>query len=566
MRRGALRGAVDAMTALVLALAACVHHAGEPAARARGMEAARSTAEALNAALVPRRIALVVGIDNYDDPAFPPLAHAVHDAELLAGVLRDPEGGGFDRVEVLSGGPTRGAVLRQLQALGRDLRREDVLIVYFSGHGTRVPDAEAESQRRYLLQSNSRAADLETTAIELEALQAWFSGLPPARKALIVDACFNGDGKSVVRPAHRDVPVRETFGPIATVLAGGEAHLFATSPGRPALEDDQLGHGVYSYFLIEALSWAFSEADRDDDGVVTAWEAHDHARTHTLERTDGVQVPEASLRVVGIADLVLAGRPGPRSRRDRALVYLYPPPSHPLSGATLWVDGRARGSIPGTVAVDAGRHHLSIENDEGALIAEGHAKLAAGRPYRAEELARILRGPRLGVGLRPTVLRNPSGLHGTLGPVGRSLEAHGYLRDDAAPGRGALVGLRASVGAARGAADSESGGRFLGEAALAVGAQRDGRFFRARFGWSLGVAWAPPPGSRAPDAAVRRSELGWVYLTTGPEVTVGWVLGENLSLGLHGRLTPTWIDADGDGRPRPELLGAIAFGPEFVLR
>lgn len=548
---------------------ACLHRAPEPMLRQRGVVPARSTTDALNAALAPRRVALLVGIDTYEDTAFPTLRHAAHDAEALAGVLRDPMGGGFDEIELLSGGPNRERVVRSLQSLARELRREDVVIVYFSGHGTRV--RADGTTRRYLLQGDSRAADLETTALDLEALQQWFSGLPAARKGLIVDACFNGDGKSVVRPAGRDLPVPETFAPPTTVLGMGEAHLFATSPGRPALEDDQLAHGVYSYFMIEALSWGFRDADRDADGLVTAWEAHDYARSRVMERTSGVQVPEASFRVVGMADLVLTGHPRSRTQRDQALVYLYPPPSHPLSGATLSIDGRPRGSIPGTVAVPPGRHHVALADAAGNLVAQGHLTLSSGRPYRAEDLQRLLRGPSLGIGVRPRLVGNPSqGLAPALGNVVQGVELHTYVRDAEAPGRGAVLGVGLGLGTASRVVDGSIDARVVGDLSLFAGVQRDWRRLRLRVGATVGATWLPadahdpPPRGAGPHASP--SEAGWVFLSGGPDLTLGLVASETWSFGLQARLALTSIDADGDGSATAEAFTSVSVGPEWVIR
>lgn len=551
---------------LLALLVGCVPHA--PVQHPRGLEPARSTSDALNAALNPRRVALLVGVDAYDDATFPALAHAGHDADLLAGVLQDPAAGGFDEVTLLAAGPTRAAVLDALRALRRDLRREDVLLVYFSGHGTQVPDGD--QAKRFLLQRDSRASDLETSALELEALQSWFSALAPARKVLIVDACFSGDGKSVVRPSTRQISDPETLTPSAASLGPGEAHLFATSPGRPALEDDGLGHGVYSYYLIEALSWAFQDADRDHDGVVTAWEAHDHARVHTLDRTGGVQVPEAAFRVVGTADLVLVGRPRERKRRDQSLVYLYPPPSHPLSGATLTVDGRPRGQLPGTVAIPPGRHHLSLSDASGELVAQGHLTLASGRPYRAEELQRLLRGPSLGLGIRPALGLAPAFTEAL--PTGAGgLELHGYLRDDTDPGRGLYVGGHLGMlGGAR-PVGSRSDGRALASAAVEIGAQQDWRMLRGRAGWTLGGVWMPPDHAGLDHEAQLDpydipDRAGWIFATTGPTAALGVVANETWSLVLQGRAGATLLDLDGDGASAPIFWGTVGLGPEVVLR
>ncbi len=301
--------------------------------RMRGFTPAQSTADALAGSLTTRRKAIVIGIDDYIDPVFPDLRHAGADATAIADILHESPQSGFDDVTVLTGDheTSREGILRAMLRAQAELRREDVLVVYFSGHGTRVRDGDG--WRRFLLTRDSRSSDLEGTAIDLEALQAFFAELPAARKALVIDACFSGDGKSVLRPEDRRLELEPSVlgssTPRATTMGLGEAHLYATSPGRPAREDDDLGHGVYTYYLMEALSWGFADADLDGDRVVTAYEAHDYARVKTIKHTDTLQVPEAAFRVVGEADLVLAGSPDETVRRDRSLVYLYPTGNDP---------------------------------------------------------------------------------------------------------------------------------------------------------------------------------------------------------------------------------------------
>jgi hypothetical protein len=77
---------------------------------------------------------------------------------------------------------------------------------------------------------------------------------------------------------------------------------------------------------------------------VTAWEAHDWARGRVHEHTQGAQVPEASLRVVGKNDVVLSGEDRARRARDRGLVYDYGAAGQQFAGAQLWVDGRRAAS------------------------------------------------------------------------------------------------------------------------------------------------------------------------------------------------------------------------------
>ena len=63
------------------------------------MTDAITTGEALRQALAPRRVALVVGVDHYDDPSFPALRHAVADADAIAALMSTKEAG-FDQVRI----------------------------------------------------------------------------------------------------------------------------------------------------------------------------------------------------------------------------------------------------------------------------------------------------------------------------------------------------------------------------------------------------------------------------------------------------------------------------------
>ncbi len=566
-----------ALWTLALALSGCAGRRVPDGMRARGLEPAQSTADALNRALEPRRIAILAGVDTYDDPAFPDLQHARTDAGALAEVFESPRGGGFDEVVLLED-PTRTGLLDALKLLEGRVRRTDVVVVYFSGHGTRVPAADGESWRRFLLGTDSRPSDLDASAIDLDVLLDWFSGLQPARKSLIVDACFNGDGKSAVRPAHRADDDERAVGPSLVrraSLDAGEALLFATTPGRPSLEDDALGHGVYTYYLLEALGWGFSEADRDADRVVTAWEAHDHARAKTLAHTDGLQVPEAALRVVGMADVVLAGEPERRRTRERALVYLYAGSNHALTGSELVVDGRAKGALPGTVPLEPGRHHLALRSPDGVVLAEGYATLADGHAYRADDLARLVDGPRFGVTVRPVFVTSPP-FRSALGAGSLGLEMGVWRRDDDPPGRNQVAGV--SLGIANSPSrpvDSQAGtARGFGWLTVEGGWQNDWRRLRFRATWTLSGVLIPPsfPDGRPADPdTLAPGEVpafaGWVFGTTGPSVQAGWVLSEVWSVHAMARPTLTALDTDGTGgrgvRAVPWITTAVGFDAVF---
>lgn len=534
-----------------------------PVQTGKGLQPAATTLAALQQARAPRRHALVIGVDPYGDPTFPTLRHAGDDARELAAQLRSPQVGGFDEVTVLTGSDThREQILDALREIRDTLRRDDVLVVYFSGHGTRARDTFG-TWHRYLVPTDGKAADLAGTALDLAEIQAFFTSLAPARKALIVDACFDGDGRSVVAPDSGPAPDLPLV-PTAGAIGPGEAHLFATSAGRPAREDDALGHGVYTWFLLDAMSWSFAEADVDADRVLTAWEAHDWARGQTMERTDGAQIPEAAFRIVGEADVVLAGDPDPRRRSDRALVYLYPTETQDWSGAALLVDGREKGALPKTVPLPPGRHHFLIREEDGNVAVDGYLRLAGGRAYTVDEVARLAQGPTAAFGAR--VVGIPGGaLSESVGDWVSGAELYWADRRRSTVGRG-FTGDLAVGGAVSPEREGFTVARPLGYAAGMAGWQGDRGRLRLRVGLGLSAVWIPPnfPAGRPETVEVgeRPGEVGWWFLAGGPTGSAGWVLGNGWSAVGTVRPHLAWLDVDFDGRASAVGWTAVSIGLE----
>jgi len=367
-----LLGGILVVLAVVMMVlqAGCAH--SQQSWRTKGLAPAESTADAIEASFGPRRVALLIGVGSYDDPLFPDLMHAENDAVEFGEILETRDYGGFDRIIVLTTPvqTTQARILTELVSLKNDLRSQDTLMVYFSGHGTmRLNDRDEPTL--YLVTSDAKARDLGGSTLELAELQGFFTRIRAERKALVIDACFHGDGKSAVQPTVQQRLERMDAYPTLSrrvKLGQSEAHLFATSWGRPAREDDELQHGVYTYHLLQGLTWSQQDADANADGLVTIYEAHDYARGSTVAFTDGAQVPEAYFRVVGEKDLIVTGEPDKLLESQMALIYFYDSTDSAFAGATLKVDGRQKGVFPGSIPVDPGRHRITIVSPDGVVL------------------------------------------------------------------------------------------------------------------------------------------------------------------------------------------------------
>jgi hypothetical protein len=161
------------------------------------------------------------------------------------------------------------------------------------------------------------------------------------------------------------------------------------------MEDPALGNGVYTHFLLDALTTARDDADLDRDGLVDVVEAHDYARDHTIRHTGGIQVPRAEYRIVGHEEIYLSGDPDRRSSAEQALLTAC---DEILSKARLLVDGTPRGAMPGLTAVEPGRHKIELLAADGSVLARKTVTLEAGATLPVETLLDGNRGSTLAVG------------------------------------------------------------------------------------------------------------------------------------------------------------------------
>lgn len=337
------------------------------------------------------RRALLIGIDSYDDDALSRLLFASVDAQYLGAALSDPSYGGFSVELVVDGDLTARGLVRRLAEWQQSLGPQDTALLYYSGHGMRWIDERNRSQV-FLAGSDSRKDDPLATAVPLTAVREFLESLPTAKRVLVVDACFTGEGKIVaeqvqsVSRAYEDGVL-----PFSERASENEAQLYATSFGRPALESRELGHGVYSYHLAQALSDRFDEADLNGDLVLSVSEAHDYARARTIETTAGVQVPMALYKVVGRETLLLSGELGSRRRVAMAMVSAY---SAPQQGLRLIVDGKERGAFPSTVLVEPGSHRVEFRNLAGRVVDRGRFRFAREGVYPVHKIRDMLNGGR----------------------------------------------------------------------------------------------------------------------------------------------------------------------------
>ena len=160
----------------------------------------------------------------------------------------------------------------------------DLLFLFFSGHGGRVPDdqpyeeADGYDEVLYLYDS---------AYISDDALEQQLANVPMKRIVVMIDSCFSGGhlGKGAKLPtasnwaADWSADLRQLSRNRPQDLDSLTKRIVAITASREAeysWESATLGHGVFTYALLEALSGSADEVG-DSDGFVSAEECYAYA-------------------------------------------------------------------------------------------------------------------------------------------------------------------------------------------------------------------------------------------------------------------------------------------------
>ena len=202
---------------------------------------------------------VTIGINTYYDARLD-LDYSTPDALAMLSALARTSASGFGKVEehrLTNEQATKANILELLKSL-HETKPEDEVVIYYAGHG------EIVAKQWYMLPYDaSLASEAEEvkSAISAADLRDAVVGIGANQVMLFIDACKSGGSVETLTSALDRKVLRQV------ARDSGVAVIAASRPDQVAAELPTLGHGAFTYVMLEGLA---GQADLDPgDGRIT---------------------------------------------------------------------------------------------------------------------------------------------------------------------------------------------------------------------------------------------------------------------------------------------------------
>lgn len=228
---------------------------------------------------------LVVGIDKYKNQGMD-LNYAKADAKAFSDIIKKRSKALFNNMNfynLYDYDATKINILNAIDEISKNADASDVFIFYYAGHGSML-----ENNFFFIPTDCIRLYDeegLQKDAILAQDMQDHFNKIKALKQIMILDACQSGGATEILgqRGAGREKA-------IAQLSRSSGIHVLASAGSEQfAIEFKSLGHGLFTYVLLDAIGGSADGAPLD--GKITIYELKSYLDD---------QVPEYTKKFKGI--------------------------------------------------------------------------------------------------------------------------------------------------------------------------------------------------------------------------------------------------------------------------
>ena len=229
---------------------------------------------------------MVIGINKYKNPKYN-LNYATADATSFKEAIEKGSTSIFSKINMVFIGDdkaTKSGISAELDRVKLAANPQDVFIFYYAGHGVLNEKKEFFLVPHDVTQLYGADDALAQKGLSAKQLQQFSKDIKAQKQLFILDACQSAGALDQI-VAARGAAEEKAIAQLAR--ATGTHWLTASGSEQFASEFTQLGHGTFTYVLLEALS---GKADKGGDKKITVKELDAYLQE---------QVPEVTAKYKG---------------------------------------------------------------------------------------------------------------------------------------------------------------------------------------------------------------------------------------------------------------------------
>jgi hypothetical protein len=240
--------------------------------------------------ILGQKYALLIGISNYSNSANN-LNYSAKDATDFQNALTHY--GNFKKENIkllINENASRENIRKAIEGwLKSNIKENDLVIIYFSGHGTQIPDSdgdEADGLDESLIPYDFDNTDM-SSLISDDIFAYWIRNLQSKKILIVFDNCFSGGAakqKGVSLPGVKGELGKDDFliDLSRELPKKGTALLAASKANQVSFESPEFKNGVFTHFLLNSIS---ASSDNDFNKILDSREIFYSTRQKTLEYT-----------------------------------------------------------------------------------------------------------------------------------------------------------------------------------------------------------------------------------------------------------------------------------------
>ena len=222
---------------------------------------------------------LLVGVNHYQDASLPDLRYSAVDCEGLSVALTEAAPAfAQQKIRVHHDNalqpPTLATVQASLEQVVSEAQPQDTILFYFSGHGIQTTGPVSEAQQAVLCFTDTQKENLLETGLSLQLLLRALNRSAARQQLVWLDACHSGD--MTLRGTTVDVLRQQA------AKSSGFYALLSCDQDQRSWEFPQLGHGVFTYYLMQGLRGEAANAQ----GAISADSLYRYVYYQTLRYID----------------------------------------------------------------------------------------------------------------------------------------------------------------------------------------------------------------------------------------------------------------------------------------